>query len=351
MKRTRLCLITLFAAGVAACANVANVANTANEGAHSELGETPPIFIANEVASSRAMSEDSAADFRFLIVGDRTGGHRPGVFNRAMDQVNQLRPEFVMGVGDLIEGYSENAEQLDAEWAELESMIAKLKAPFFYVPGNHDISNNVMNELWNERRGPSFYHFMYRDVLFMVLNTENPPQPMSEEMLDGMAQYKKLFKKDPALAQKMIDDYIAEKNKAEEAAGTGKGAGENFLDVNISDEQRDSMTHALDAHKEARWTFVFMHKPAWQYESAQFRAIEQALQGRPYTMVAGHNHYYKHEQRFGRDYVVMGQTGGSQHQGGPGNIDHISYVSMTKEGPVFATVKLDGLSDIKGPAE
>ena len=26
--------------------------------------------------------------------------------------------------------------------------------------------------MWKERRGPSYYHFVYRDVLFMVLDSE-----------------------------------------------------------------------------------------------------------------------------------------------------------------------------------
>src|SRR6058998_2155311 len=42
--------------------------------------------------------------FRFAIMSDRTGGARPGVFERAIDQINILQPEFVVTVGDLVEG-------------------------------------------------------------------------------------------------------------------------------------------------------------------------------------------------------------------------------------------------------
>ena len=41
-------------------------------------------------------------DFQFAIVTDRTGGMRPGVFARSAAKVNELQPEFVMSVGDLI---------------------------------------------------------------------------------------------------------------------------------------------------------------------------------------------------------------------------------------------------------
>lgn len=43
-------------------------------------------------------------DFQFAIVTDRTGGMRPGVFSRAVTKVNELQPEFVITVGDLIAG-------------------------------------------------------------------------------------------------------------------------------------------------------------------------------------------------------------------------------------------------------
>ena len=54
-------------------------------------------------------------DFQFAIVSDRTGGHRTGVFSRAMHQVNLLQPEFVMSVGDLIEGGTTNLNTLKKE--------------------------------------------------------------------------------------------------------------------------------------------------------------------------------------------------------------------------------------------
>ena len=39
------------------------------------------------------------AEFRFAIVSDRTGGHRARIFSQAVEQLNLLQPEFVLGVG------------------------------------------------------------------------------------------------------------------------------------------------------------------------------------------------------------------------------------------------------------
>ena len=59
-----------------------------------------------------------------------------------------MRPEFVVSVGDLIEGYTDDPAVLDREWDEFEGFVGRLQMPFFYVPGNHDMSNAVMAEEW-----------------------------------------------------------------------------------------------------------------------------------------------------------------------------------------------------------
>jgi len=112
---------------------------------------------------------------RFVIMSDRTGGHRPGVFSSAVEKVNLLQPEFVICVGDLIEGYTVGVETLTAEHDEIDAIVARLEAPFFYVAGNHDITNDVMARLYCERYGRPYYHFTYKNVLFIVLCTEDPP--------------------------------------------------------------------------------------------------------------------------------------------------------------------------------
>src|SRR5690606_12538319 len=55
-------------------------------------------------------------DFQFAIVGDHTGGPRAGVFDDAVQKLNQLMPEFVINVGDCIKGNTENADTNAEEW-------------------------------------------------------------------------------------------------------------------------------------------------------------------------------------------------------------------------------------------
>jgi hypothetical protein len=49
--------------------------------------------------------QNAPRNFQFVIIGDRTGGaNAAGTFKRAIEQLNPLQPEFVINVGDTIEG-------------------------------------------------------------------------------------------------------------------------------------------------------------------------------------------------------------------------------------------------------
>ena len=90
-------------------------------------------------------SFDANADgFTFAIVSDLWGGYRDGIFDVAAVQVNQLRPEFVLSVGDLIDGGSEERSRLHQEWDVFDGLAAKINAPFFFAGGNHDLTNVLL---------------------------------------------------------------------------------------------------------------------------------------------------------------------------------------------------------------
>ena len=237
--------------------------------------------------------------FQFAIVADRTGGHREGVFADAVGKLNLLQPEFVMSVGDLIEGYTENRETLAAEWDEFDGFVDALDMPFFYLPGNHDISNEVMAEVWAERLGRAWYSFVYRDVLFVCLNSE-----------DGEASH-------------------------------------------VGPEQRAWLAEVLDDHRDARWTLVFVHKPLWNYVregemlDTGWAEVEELLRGRRHTVFAGHFHRYTKHVRNDSRYIVLATTGGGSSLAGPiyGQFDHVVWVTMTGDGPRIANLMLDGIWD------
>ena len=111
--------------------------------------------------------------FRFAIVADRAGGIRPGVFENAVAKLKLLQPEFVLSVGDLIDGYTTDPSVNLAQWQEFERIVQRLDMPFYFVPGNHDISNPGMLAAWKQRRGDPWFSFVHQDVLFICLHTED----------------------------------------------------------------------------------------------------------------------------------------------------------------------------------
>lgn len=277
-------------------------------------------------------------DFRFVVVGDRTGGHRPGVFEAAMEQINLLHPAFVLSVGDLIEGYTEKKERIADQWSELRSMVDRLEMPFFFTVGNHDVSNASMLDYWRAELGADVYYFVYEDVLFLSLNTEDPPIELSAENRAGQARLESAMEKDPVGTQARLLEAMRERGEPVRLPGQ----------VAIGERQVRFVEETLERYPDVRWIFVLMHKPAWLYDSPEFREIEALLEGRPYTVLAGHEHFYRWESRHGRDYIDMATTGGVWLREGGGRVDHVLLVSMTDAGPRYANIRLDGIADKAG---
>ena len=251
-------------------------------------------------------ADDAAQDFHFVIVSDRTGGARPGVFESAIPKVNLLQPAFVVSIGDLIEGYTEDQAQLDREWDEFEDIVAGLDAPFFYVAGNHDMNNAVMAETWRTRFGPSYYRFVYKDVLFLVLNSE----------LFGM---------------------VTEPETPVPGPWTQA-------------EQLAFVERALAEHPAPRWTIVLVHQPLWDYPGGprgDWPKVEAMLGERDYTVFAGHFHRYVKNVRQDRKFITLATTGGGSSLRGSvyGEFDHVAWVTMTSDGPRIANLMLDGIHD------
>jgi len=278
--------------------------------------------------------------FQFVIVGDRTGGaNARKTFDMAIQQINLLQPEFVINVGDLIEGYSDQEADLNAEWDEIDSMLDALDTRFFRTPGNHDISNTTAKKVWLARYGATYYDFVYQNVLFLVLDTEDDSRPAPPPgMKDKIELYNRLQVEDPAKAQAMLAEFMSDEAVV---AGLSKP-------VEFSEKQVTWIKKTLAAYPDVRWTFLFMHEPCWEKPSDSFRTIQALLKDRRHTMFGGHLHYYDYDNIDGYEYITMGPAGASFHVEGPGNVDHVMWVTMTDEGPQMGNIALKGLFDRKG---
>jgi len=154
--------------------------------------------------------------FTFAIITDLNGGERAGVFDVAIEQVNLLRPELIVTVGDLIDGGTENKDTLTMQWDYFDMRAKKAKAPLFHIGGNHDLTNAVMREFWANRYGPRYYHFIYKDVLFLMLDSEDySPERMQEIYLARAAAIKVMDGPNPEKANDMKYNKMKERVSGE----------------------------------------------------------------------------------------------------------------------------------------
>jgi hypothetical protein len=165
------------------------------------------------------------------------------------------------------------------------------------VPGNHDYASPPMEKTWQAQFGRSYYHFVYKNVLFLLLNTEEAP----------------------------------------------RSAGGSFYK-----DQLAYVKQVLEKNNKVRWTMLFMHRPVWTYEGVDksgLPEIEGWLKGRPYTVFAGHKHTYQMFERHGQKYYMLATTGGGSWLRGPkyGEFDQLVWVTMKDSGPVLANLAMEGI--------
>ena len=270
----------------------------------SDAGEIGQALVLPAIDGPKPWSAKPVLDdpdrFSIAIMTDRTGGHRPGIWMKAVERVNWLRPDFVVSVGDLIEGYTEDETEIERQWGEFLGFIDKLQMKFFFVAGNHDVTNPMMHRIWREKFGKEWYSFDYKNVHFVCLLSEDPSARLGESQLAW------------------LEDDLAK-------------------------------------NQDARWTLVFLHKPVWTYaersiaagneDTTNWKRVETLLADRPHTVFAGHVHHYVQYQRNGQQYYSLATTGGgSRLRGLPyGEFDHITWLTMEKDGPRVVNLLLDGI--------
>jgi hypothetical protein len=258
-------------------------------------GQADNLLSGNRLPVTHTRFREDTGKVQFAIISDLWGGYRTGVFEDAVEKLELMQPQFVMSVGDLIDGKTFNTDTLDKEWNHFDSLANSLSMPFFYVPGNHDISNAWMETEWSRRLGRPYYYFIHRNVLFLCLNTQD---------------------------------------------GGSSGIGE---------EQIAYFSRAIEEHPDVRWTFVFMHRPIWQYPGRNeegYERIEDQLNGKDYTLFSGHHHTYLKAIKNGNEHYVLGTTGGGSDMRGEefGEFDHLTWVTLNRgEQPKIINLKLDGM--------
>jgi 3',5'-cyclic AMP phosphodiesterase CpdA len=270
---------------------------------------------------------------RFAVISDLTGGERPGVFDVVIQGLSALQPDFVLTVGDLIEGGTEDVATMNSEWKNFSTRANKVGVPVYPVVGNHDVSNLAMRNWWRKNIGLRYYHFRYKDILFLMVDSEDFSDTRFSEIRKIRDEGIAVYKQDPS---KFPDTEYAK--LPERKYGQ------------IREEQNLYFEEVIQTNTDVRWTFVLMHKPVWKgLEPQGLDRIETALSGRDYTVMNGHTHTYLHTQRLGQDYIQLGTTGGAFTPADDGEyLDHIMWVSISEEKPKYLNITLSGMRNIEG---
>jgi hypothetical protein len=235
-------------------------------------------------------------DFRFSILGDRTGAAEPGIYERIWKEVDQLHPAFVINVGDSIEGHSD--PRAASAWRDLRRVWERYRYPLFLTAGNHDVWNEMSRNLFEKVVGrPTSYGFDWGSAHFTVLD--------------------------------------------------------NSQGMFMPPGQLEFLEKDLKAHSRQSPKFVFFHEPFWLVPlalgSGEFPLHRLAKEYGVGYVICGHVHELIPMERDGVIYLVVGSSGGSIARGlnlGQGRSDGWFYqhVLVTVKGAAaeLSVKELDG---------
>jgi 3',5'-cyclic AMP phosphodiesterase CpdA len=145
---------------------------------------------------SVSVAEKLTGDFRFMTLSDIhvhrrnisgffseqtdkgiTPEGRPVFFERAIEQVNLIRPDFVILLGDFVRAQRSPGDY-QIEFENFYHALSLFEVPVFTVPGNHDQYINEVDGavIWEESLGPLHYSFDVADCHFAAVNTTEWPR-------------------------------------------------------------------------------------------------------------------------------------------------------------------------------
>jgi len=210
-------------------------------------------------ASVLSSAEPVKNDFRFSILGDRTGDAQPGVYERIWNEMDAFHPDFVINVGDTIQGGNDGTAA--SEWRALRPLWNRYTICF--TPGNHDIWSAASRAIYEQQtKRPAFYSFDYQNAHFTVLDNSNDPD----------------------------------------------------FSGGLGDAQMQFLARDLARNRDRDPKLVFFHKPFWlipvKLQSSHFPFHQLIAKYGVRYVVSGHGHQYVYAVQDGVRYLEAPSSGG-----------------------------------------
>ena len=242
--------------------------------------------------------------FSFILVGDRTGSDSQSwqIFDQAIGEINLLRPDFVIMIGDIIEENPGRTTSIQSVWSEAVEHLKQLEMPFFIIPGNHDIWDRTSYQTWNQLLGSTYYSFSYKGCRFIILNSE-------ESHITG--------------------------------------------EIGFGEKQLAFLKEEIQSHRQARQLFLFFHQPVWlpsEKDKYHWSEIESLLDDTNYSVFAGHLHLLASKQHQGHRYLIVGPTGGKMRLARNPNLGfmhHYTWVTVENDSSYIAFIEPGKIYDEK----
>ena len=150
-------------------------------------------------SATQAPAQVVIAQLSDTHIGEHHSPHAADNLRRAVDMINQRHPDAVVLSGDIGES--------PANWQIARQILKGLKAPLYYVPGNHDVHSRDVDR-YRGVFGKDYYAFQVKGVRFLVIDSQllgnfdnynassPPPMPAeteaeSKRMLDWLSEQKK----------------------------------------------------------------------------------------------------------------------------------------------------------------
>lgn len=285
---------------------------------HPERADQSRFFTSRSSGVTLPLPNEEDAFF-FVVYGDRTGGPDEGVsiLKDAVRDTNLIEPDFVLTVGDLIQGYS-TAGPWMAQMTEYKGIMDELLCPWFPVAGNHDVYWRGEGRPAGEHEsnyemhfGPLWYAFEHKNCMFIVLySDEGNPE-------------------------------------------TGAKSFREPANQRMSDEQFDWLKSMLELGSDAEHIFISLHHPRWlrggygdDWDKVHAELVDA---GNVSAVFAGHIHKMRYDPKDGIDYIALATVGG--HQGGAvpeaGMLHHYNIVTVRRDQVAHAAVPVGEMMDVR----